>query len=443
MEHILPRSVLNWTREPIPGFLPSAGGLIALADLSTVSQRTAIAGGSSWLDALLLAPGLHYQQAADSLSDGSPSFFSAAEFLPSKTTLYSITNTATIRYLQRVALTGQDVVINVGPELPKRLGHGLGRRRRQHLGPGSHASHDLHSQVGWFSHVLYLLSPVLTAVSFILMALLADWWGVGLLSALMFARILNIWVIKQRSQPQPPPSTPTSSSPSISSSISTTYPSTHKPHAPDDINNDDFLTEYIVDIGPSGRTVHLRGLSSDLQALTTSSWLATKTHAQGYLEAAAKLTVYLVAALSGQLSQLGALIFMTLLLITAGLLGLSNAHAKHMQMHGRIAVPEPAGPKSPLFSSFASNSPAGSQQRRQEPARYRGALSQRQQADRSDGGMSGQFPWWNSVSDTDVGPSWPPSTMTRRSSSGLTHDMEDLAEKGQSKPPARRKMAVK
>ena len=81
-----------------------------------------------------------------------------------------------------------------------------------------------------------------------------------------------------------------------------------------------------------------------LQAITTSAWLAAPTHVEGYLEAAAKLLVYLVAALSGNMSQAGALVFMALLLVTAGLLGLSNAHAKSFRMHGRIAAPSGPGP---------------------------------------------------------------------------------------------------
>jgi len=140
----------------------------------------------------------------------------------------------------------------------------------------------------------------------------------------MFSRMLNIWVIKQRSKA---PSRPL---PLLEHSSFTNGNA-----------EDNFLTEYIVTISSSpNTTVRLRGLSSDLKVIATSSWLSTRTHVQGYLEAAAKLVVYLVAAFSGQLSQIGAMIFMALLLVTAGLLGMSNAHAKHMQMHGRIAVSE-------------------------------------------------------------------------------------------------------
>lgn len=128
----------------------------------------------------------------------------------------------------------------------------------------------------------------------------------------MLSRVLNIWVIKQRAAPP-------------------------KPLPPDpDVGH--MLTQYLVDLG-NGRSVRLRGMADDLQAITTSSWLRAKTHADGYLEAAAKLIVFVVAALSGNMSQAGGIIFMGLLLVTAGLLGLSNAHAKTFTMHGRLAAP--------------------------------------------------------------------------------------------------------
>lgn len=59
------------SKEPIPGLSLSAAGLVALADLHTVANRTALKGTSSWLDALVLAPGLHYQQAADGVAGDS------------------------------------------------------------------------------------------------------------------------------------------------------------------------------------------------------------------------------------------------------------------------------------------------------------------------------------------------------------------------------------
>ncbi|RYP48517.1 hypothetical protein DL768_005596 [Monosporascus sp. mg162] len=354
---ILRRGFPNWSQTPIPNFEPSAGGLLALADLGTIAQRTAIVGGSSWLDSLILAPGLHYQQAADALADRVMASYDAVEIYEGKTLRYRITNPATIRYLQRLASSGQRVVVDVGA-IPHRS-HFFSSCRGRRRGVPQRAiiwADDGYLDLGWLSHVLYLAAPVFTVVAFVFMILLQEWWGIALLLALMFSRALNIWAIKQRAKqpvsvPTPPPSTP-------------------------DLGN--LLTEYVVDLG-HGRSVSLRGLAADLQAITTGTWLSAKTHVQGYLEATAKreqfpesyllplislstdqnirgwLTVYMVASLSGNMTQAGNIIFMALLLVNAGLLGLSNAHAKTLRMHGRIAAPttDRLPYASPLGSSSA------------------------------------------------------------------------------------------
>ncbi|KAI2466741.1 hypothetical protein F4781DRAFT_338170 [Annulohypoxylon bovei var. microspora] len=310
METILKRgaSFPNWSQYPIPHFELSASGLLALADLGTIANRTKIVGGSSWLDALLLAPGLHYQQAADALN-GNAESYSAIELYEGRTSTYNITNTATQQYLERVGLAGQKVTVDVGM-MPERNYYFGGRRQ----GRGQRATiwRDQGADLGRLSHILYLASPVLTIAAFIFMILLQEWWGVASLLALMVSRLFNIWVIKNRSKP---PETP-----------------------PPDPDVSRLLTEYLVDLG-HGRSVCLRGIAEDLQAVTTTSWLRAKTHLDGYLEAAAKLIVYCVAAFSGNMTQVGSIIFMALLLITAGLLGLSNAHAKTFRMHGRLATP--------------------------------------------------------------------------------------------------------
>ncbi|KAI1854225.1 hypothetical protein JX265_000630 [Neoarthrinium moseri] len=331
MESLLKRAAAfpHWSKVPIPNFTLSAGGLIALADLGTIAQRTAITGGSSWLDSLLLAPGLHYQQAADALADESARF-DAVEQIQGKTSTYSIVNPATVRYLQKVGRQGEIVTVDVGM-LPQRQ---YFRRARQGQRRGQRATiwRDSGSDLGWFSHLLYLASPVLTVTAIVFLVLLQEWWGIALLVALMLSRVLNIWVIKQRSQPP-------------------------KPLPPDpDVSH--MLTQYLVDLG-NGRSVCLRGMADDLQAITTSSWLRTKTHIDGYLEAMAKLIVYVVASFSGNMSQVGNIIFMGLLLITAGLLGLSNAHAKTFQMHGRLAAPTserlPYPPDKPPYPQSREN----------------------------------------------------------------------------------------
>ncbi|KAI8152196.1 hypothetical protein KHU50_011744 [Colletotrichum sp. SAR 10_65] len=81
----------------------------------------------------------------------------------------------------------------------------------------------------------------------------------------------------------------------------------------------------------------MRGRAADLAALTTETYLLAKTAAQGYLEAAAKLTIYLVAVFSGNVSQAGNMALLVLLLGSAGLLGLSNGFMKGVKGKGRVA----------------------------------------------------------------------------------------------------------
>ena len=163
-----------WTRTPIPAVSLSAAGLLALADLSTVAKRTEISGGSSWLDTLLLAPGLHYQQAADALTGGggqggdgpstmaaTPSYSAIEQLRGGETTTYLITNPATVRYLQRVAQKAYadnagrppagPVVVDVAV-LPQRM-YLRRRRQRRSLGPRANIFRDQSTDLGWLSHL--------------------------------------------------------------------------------------------------------------------------------------------------------------------------------------------------------------------------------------------------------------------------------------------------
>lgn len=152
--------------------------------------------------------------------------------------------------------------------------------------------------------------------------------------------MLNIFVIKQRAGPaqNQPKSAPEGSAAATATDQDLDGPSaTATPSG----SSQSRLTEYVVSVGDSGSSVRLRGTPDDLRAITADAWLRAKTHIDGYLEAAAKLLVYLVAGLSGNMTQAGAAIFMALLLVSAGLLALSNANAKSFRMNGRVAAPLP------------------------------------------------------------------------------------------------------
>ncbi|KAH8713983.1 hypothetical protein HC256_007099 [Beauveria bassiana] len=352
----------SWTSTPIPSLSFSAGGLLALADLGTIARRTAVVGGASWLDALVLAPGLHYQQAADALLEQAATLASepglaavAVERPPggratsavmgssssssSAPRSYAIRNIAMADYLRRLwagedagdgaAAEKKTVVVGVRVEGGKdadesgkmllRSGMAILRRQRRQkaqVAAAAAADDDLWRLV-WLSHLLYVLSPLLTLAATVFMVLLGDFWGLSSLLALMLARLLNIFSIRQRSSSPP--------SPFSSSSLSA----------------DNHLTEYVVEVN-ARRAVLLRGLASDVQAVTTRAWLRERSSADSYREAAGKLLVYGVAAFGGNMTQAGSLVLAGLLLASAGLLGLSNAKARggELRVHGRVARPE-------------------------------------------------------------------------------------------------------
>ncbi|KAL7921035.1 hypothetical protein ACQKWADRAFT_296742 [Trichoderma austrokoningii] len=361
-----PPFIASWTATPIPNLSLSAGGLLALADLNTIAQRTAIAGGSSWLDAFVLAPGLHYQQAADLLT---PEYGAGRPVLLVGSKHYVVNNVAMVEYLRRLwEREGKYGVVTLYVEMDSEggfagsvltfasslsllLGHEASvaaaerkdnnkrrwqRRQQRGLRKLREIDHESHVrgvlEMDWVSHALYLLSPLLTVSAVVLMVLLQDWWGLGFLIALMVSRLANIWAIKERSRPAATPPEPLTPEP-IKDAPSSPEEPTALP-VPQLKREDTGMTEYTIDWGQNRRVV-LKGLDADLRAVTTETWLRAKTTWEGYLEAMSKLIVYMVASLSGNLSQAGAIVLMALLLVSAGLLGLSNAHSTSLQMHGR------------------------------------------------------------------------------------------------------------
>lgn len=169
----------GWSSQPIPNFSISASGLIVLADLSTIAERTALRGGSSWLDSLLLAPGLHYQQAADDLFRGEGAQILTAVELnrDGKPTAHRIVNQAVVSYVLRVAKEGRTVVLDVG-EIPLKKRSwttgrkgSVGRGQRAMLYGGSAAVEESLSMA---AQLLYVASPVLTCVAIALLVLLKD-----------------------------------------------------------------------------------------------------------------------------------------------------------------------------------------------------------------------------------------------------------------------------
>lgn len=172
----------GWTNTPIPNFTLSAAGLLVLADLNTVAQRTSLRGGSSWFDSLLLAPGLHYQQAADEVAHGDAKTLVAVEIQPDgKPASHQIVNQAVVNYVLRTAKEGETVVLDVG-EVPVksrswRTGRAARGGQRASVYAGGLGGGVALPDLGWAAHLLYLASPLLTCVAIVLIVLVGDCGG--------------------------------------------------------------------------------------------------------------------------------------------------------------------------------------------------------------------------------------------------------------------------
>ncbi|KAK0201284.1 hypothetical protein DFS33DRAFT_1375876 [Desarmillaria ectypa] len=249
-----------------------AAGLVALADLSAVSLRTALMGTASYLDILVLAPGMHQQQSADEVNRG--------EFpmTGSMTTgnIFRVENPATVRYLQNISHTGCLVTARVSPKPPSSL-----------IIPLS---------------LLYLLCPVLTIIVFALLGAIRDWWGLMVLATLVFARMINVVVIKRRSRED-------------------------WKGAKEEGDIDLFV------LLSQDRWVRLQGTINNLKTATAGQWLRDQTAEESFATGVATLLVYASAVLAGNASTVGSLLIACLLLCTVALLALCNSSTKCLQMY--------------------------------------------------------------------------------------------------------------
>lgn len=226
----MPFPVLS--KEPIPGLSLSAAGLVALADLQTIANRTALTGTSSWFDALVLAPGLHYQQAADSIAgtsgavtaqtssafgyggaaagggggggNGGGGIFGMQALPGGRKKDVKVTNPGMLLFLSRLGvqeerarekelkrgkLAGGGGVEAYGIGAGTGAGGGSGekiitldvgtvstgrKRSRSRNRRGRAFEHDSEWEFERGSHLLYLASPVLTFAALTIMILLAD-----------------------------------------------------------------------------------------------------------------------------------------------------------------------------------------------------------------------------------------------------------------------------
>jgi hypothetical protein len=278
-----------WSNNPIAGLSLDAAGLVALADLQTVKERTALTGTSTYLDMFILCPGIHRQQHATDLN--------SAE-LPACAALttgyvFRVENPATVVFLQKIGKAGHLVNLVVSENT-------------------STQSVWARIQAAWWtsnssqvSSLSYVTAVSLTLVAFIIAILTEDGWASVILMILMFARFCNIVIVRRRSQ--------------------TGWKGVPEPG----------VTGDLLILLSQDRWIRMQGNVDDLKAVTSGQWMRDMTFAESSVVGAATMLVYLDAALVSNVQQVGKFVIVMLLLLSAGLLGFSNIKIKTFQMFGR------------------------------------------------------------------------------------------------------------
>jgi len=275
---------MRLNKKSITGISLSAAGLVALADLSTIKKRTALAGSASIFDILFLAPGIHTQQDASNVNEGE---------LPATAAMttgyiFRVENQATVSFLQTLGEPGHLVTVTVARVNSTRFGALFGQ-----LFVG-----------GPIVSCLYLTGIMLTIAFIALLGSIHDYWAVGVLLMLISARLLNTVVIKRRA--------------------AVGWKGAAEPGVEGDL----------LVLLSQDRWVRIKGLVDDLKTITSGQWLREQTSIEGFASAFATLLVYVAAALAVNASTVGSLLIAILLTVSVALLGLCNSLTRDLHMFG-------------------------------------------------------------------------------------------------------------
>ncbi|KAK0184782.1 hypothetical protein F5146DRAFT_221334 [Armillaria mellea] len=293
-----------FNKSSISGITLESAGLVALADLSTVAVRTALTGTASWIDILVLAPGMHQQQSADEVNR---SEFPQTGSL-TKGYVFRVENPATVSYLQRIGRTGYLVTAEVKRKPRTRSTLEIPFFKGVDLTPQNQPFYIAGVPVA----LLYLLCPMLTIAVFALVGSIRDWWALAVLGMLVLSRTINVIVIKRR----------------VSDSKGWKG-------ANEEPEKDDLLVVLSQD-----RWVRLHGDLSDIKKVTAGQWLRDEDRVESLSVGFGTLLVYAAAALAGNASTVGSLLIALLLLFSVALLALCNSFTDGMQMYDCVVQKE-------------------------------------------------------------------------------------------------------
>jgi hypothetical protein len=248
-------------------------GLLALADLDIVAQRTAFNGTSQWSDILIICPGLHRQHKATRLSDGE---FPACAAMTTGY-VFRIENPATVFYLQSVSATGKLTNISVS----KADAHYSRGDRLVRLASGS------------------------SVVAFAMLASLGDWWALSYLLTLVIVRFISTVIIRAQARVD-----------------------WHGQSEPGQLGDLFVLLSY-------DRWIRLRGEVDNLKAVTSGRWLRQPTISEDTLSGCATLLAYAAPVLVANANSKGQAIIAILLLSNAAALATANCLTTSSHMKDR------------------------------------------------------------------------------------------------------------
>ncbi|KAK0492386.1 hypothetical protein EDD18DRAFT_1079807 [Armillaria luteobubalina] len=268
-------------------FIPNAAGLLALAELSPITTRTSQVGKASYLDILVLLPGMQCQQSA---CDQSACTMNCIQFQGESTKDASPFVYPNMKsYLESIACPGSIVMAHVS----------------------THPSHNpqlpylnCHIQslfvMGVCATLLYLLCLTLTVSAAVFLGHIQDWWGLRVLVVFMVSRLINVVVVRWRSKRQ-------------------------------EVAREPNVEGDLLVLLSQNQWVHLWGMSDDLKIITSPQWCG-KSVLEGFDMSFATLLVYATAVFSSFAFTAGTLTIASLLLCSSTILGLCNVLTECLQV---------------------------------------------------------------------------------------------------------------
>lgn len=275
-----------------------AAGLVALADLTAVQQRTALTGNSVILDALVICPGMHMQQDSTDLNGGE---YPACGALTTGF-VFRVENQATVYYLQKVGTTGHLTTLEVA-----KIDHTDSCHSRVASIFFSFPTASLFAALAYGTAVLWNI------VVLILLGLSHDYWALGVTLMLVVSRLCNVIVIRRRAILR--------------------WSGAAEPGVDGDL----------LILLSQDRWIRIKGKVDHLKAITSGQWLRDQHTYESWVSGLATLVVYLAAALVSNATRFGQILILALLAGSVGLLAIANSASDKLMMHGHIL--KKVGPK--------------------------------------------------------------------------------------------------